>query len=760
MRFKHSAVGTCLTIFRSLALVLLSASFLTACNPGGSNTNHGVDKAGMSGGGATKDPGDGTGGATGDGGGGQGIQCGESKNPKISNRLFVRDIYEAISDQKLQVKDVPNDLSDTGTVSIEAIKILVASIKSYFGPASSNLSFTNEKFWNEFSAKISFIEDERELHASHDANSPIALPKECKVVQIAYWSDISGDTDNGTLYVSKNLWRDLDQLNKIALMAHEFFFKQARKSGFKNSDEVRSKVGKLLSTKGLNPLFDQWLPSKENRAKEILPESLNGFKYCEGISIEDPSAKIQFYQYEGKDKLQHFTIPLLSSGTINSSFLHGTSFTFDPKKEESLSIATDLLLYPPNLFDTIEKEGLYLSISTYQQWFVRWFEKIGTLWGVTTGSAQLLTYQFEIKNSSKLPEAVWTNYISSPLSPIQITLINPTFSTKAGADKILKKKKDLILTLNKKIKDTIRQCTKASDSDVDKVILVLNKSIRDAIQTGIYPVRYSDWIKSLQPLRPWKSNSPIYATDPCDNKKSSILEDYPNMLLNVHIDNYSVDRIYYILGDEGFYPQSFASTIIGKIRVSQNTDRLDFKLTCENYHDRYFKHFRSKQNVNERQLVENKHVNANVQKIDTTVSGAVSTDMDKMKSNIDLISKYLKLDGNAHAEFDSMLNRYDAVCVKESIFPFSNISCPHYLSFLEEFSSEKKINLTNCSTGLPVIESDQDDIRTSLCTIIKMATSNNSYKVYFNIREIPMLEMSFNPEIEFVRMIPTENHGE
>lgn len=334
MRQKNK--NTLTNIFSSTSLpsgvlkVILSVSLIVtasvSCTPSTTNnylTANGSDKK------LPDDDGYTGGGGTGDGGGGQGILCSDAtKNPQFKSKLMVRDIFEALFIQKLKLKVGPSKVSSNPQeLTDEELQFLNSSLKRYFGHAIGQLEVGSDKFWQKFVSSISFIDEEAKLFPSKDANSPIALPAGCKIVQIAFWEDSPGSSQSGTLYVDKALWSQLDSTNKLALLVHEYFFKEARQAGFKNSDFVRAKVGQLFSESQAKPLFKKWKPTSiTGIAPEALAEDSENYKFCRGTVQDDPSAELHLY-FHDKTNL---TIPFLRSQNLTISSLQGFDFEIPP----------------------------------------------------------------------------------------------------------------------------------------------------------------------------------------------------------------------------------------------------------------------------------------------------------------------------------------------------------------------------------------------------------------------------------------------
>jgi hypothetical protein len=718
--FKHSPVGTCLTIFRSVVLVVLSASFLTACNPGGTTNNYGADKSGMSGGGATKDTGDGTGGATGDGGGGQGILCGEAKDQKLKNRLFVRDIYESVFNYNRQMKSIPNDVAGTDTVSIEAIKILTSSLKVYFGPASENLEFTQDKFWTEFYKKISFLDEEKSLVPSTDANSPIVLPKGCNVVQIAYWDESPGPSENGTLYVNKQFWTKLNQLNKVGLLAHEYFFKQARKAQYKNSDAIRNKVGELLSVQGLSPLFKNWVPSLDKRYSEILPRYVGGYKVCRGTSPDDPSAKLLLYQYKGADEMQNVVIPLLESNTINASFLKNTSFTFDPHVNTELATTTDLMTFQSALSGS-ELDPLN---GTDASSFTRWFDEKDYLnFLLRDGSKGRLASA--LMNLTTKSESIWSNFLPSSPRLIKFSIINPA----SGASVLETKNKtreELIYAVQKAISDKLETCS-VTWPDNDGWIAVLKKEISDNIAAGTRP---KVWVKWTALLRTLEVTTCKIASD------SLLTEDLPSLLYSLTLNN--LDSKLAMSALEDLEEAKWANIPPARIRFTQDTTTLNFDLQCDDYESAYRK-IVTKEYPIKLKTPGNRRA--------TRVYSTYESDElpERIKIRNEALARLVEsLNFTSNGEF---AGGGDLPGEKCTIYDnFKRFGCEDRGLFENELSRETDVQITGCAnevtTWLPL--PNRPNGSPEVCAMIKMKSTNHSFKVYFYSSKVSGLTFTFH----------------
>jgi hypothetical protein len=772
--FKHSLVSSCLTIFRSVFLVLLSASFLTACNPSTTNNHNTYEagKAGMSGGGATKDPGDGTGGSTGDGGGGQGVQCGESKKSELTNRLFVRDIYEAINNHKLQIKSIPNDVAGTETVSKAAIKILTDSIRSYYGPASSKLDFTKDNFWTDFIQRISFLDDEKELFPSQDANSPIALPKECKIVQIAYWDDSSGQSEDGTLYVSRKLWSAMDQTNKIGLLAHEYFFKAARRALYKNSDSTRSKVGQLLSTQGLPVLFKNWETNPDSRIKNDLPSSKRGFKVCEGSSTEDSNAKMLLYQYQGSDNLQHFVIPILQSTSVNANPFQSSNFIFDPVTSPDINAATDLFLYQSML---LPPEGRDWSYNELPLWIDRWFDGSGLL------SKKLNHNSYEGFNrlSKELyykKQVLWMDYLTPAPKSLKISLLNSFFNQKADSEKSLKKRDELIPIINKQLTQKLNKCRVRGERHlVDAAIAALHSEIAEAQRTGKYPEDFPLWHTSLESIEN------TYQQKKKDKPPSStckILDDgdvtssIPFLLYKIYLNNYTAKDTEDLLGDQAFAAAEIPYAGPGKIRASQEGINVDFDLKCKDYGMLSEELNRTREDTRAENPVYEKEVTLAPLVFDSEDEELDSDELNepraiarrnareesrkKTQMTFEYLTKLFSFKEKISA--DDQFRYWENPYVKgspEAVESFIAVKDLQMIYFVSSLKRESKLNIEQCEWEYFAEELKITNIS---CATITMKTLNLKFQIYFSsdLFGPDFLQVSFAKVLAPVQILKTE----
>lgn len=716
-----------------------------------------------------------SGGTTGDGGGGQGVICSdEVKDQRLKGKIFVRDIYEAIVNYKRTMKQIEGK-SNADEVSAEAIKVLVDSIKFYFGPASRNLYFANENFWLEFIKRISFLSEDFELLPSQDANSAIALPIGCQIVQMAFWDESAGVDNEGTLHVDQKRWRQLDQFNKIALLAHEFFFKQARKSGYKNSDFIRFKVGQLLSTEGLVPLFKQWAPSRQPEISDFLPASKNGFKVCHGASLDDPMAKMQLYQYEGKDKLQHFVIPLLETKTINKSLLQNAYFTFDPKKDEILTAATDLML----IWQTKAMTG---PEHLRSHLFNLHFYDSGILSEIPDWDYSI---QHEIENLMKKlgksrKEQVWEGHISTPADSIKIIFLNQGGDI-AGGKKTIKSLENLIRTVYYRVDSETRKIAPRYDKSyldnrIHKAIGLLNREIDDAIHLNKYNEGFSKWKEDLNslifPQTRYTMRGESLSAEQTNKINEEVSERYlysinwlkesaPELLLALKLNKYSEKEVNEILGDDGFdFEREKSANKRASFQISQGNSTSNFQFECNDYPTVFANN--TKKQI---KLLKEKPIVKIVSFHDKKESLYSFDD-----KSFERFFNFLKLKNfdDGFSKVTSKLpidldDRGELVCREEEWK--MGYKCEDLKTFIADYHNSVQINVTPCPSlrFQDLSEGARNVFADARCALLNMGENKDSYRVSFRYKLesikniIPVENINENlPEILYIRRIHIE----
>lgn len=734
------ALNGCLQLSApSITPVIFLSLLLSACSPSETHNhyNSGQQKSGFT----AADPGDGSGGSTGDGGGGQGVECNDQAKPEFRNKIFVRDLFEAVHNHGRKLKNVSNS-QNAEKVSPEGRSVLTESLKRFYGPASSRLDFVNDNFWMEFEQKISFIGDDRELVPSRDANSPIALPKNCKIVQIAYWDETAGNTEDGTLYVKKDLWLKLDQLNKIGLLAHEYFFKIARKAKYRNSDYTRYKVGQLLAETGLQPLFSDWTPTTDNRVSGILPLSKAGYKYCEGSSADDASANIQFFGYEGKNRIQHLVFSNIKSKAITANLLENHIFKIDPTKNDlfveasnamglQTTLANEMISTLNAIQDLIPEQDLraeQIRSSGFVRDPLKFIKKIG----------------------SDYRKDVWSGSIETPAMPIKIVLHNSAYNPEADiwSKKIdLKSKEELFKLVHQKIKQALAQCpnVRIPGQHFSAGLAVLNSEIKNHISSGAYPSSFEGWGKALayyETLVKTKEeleNSYVENVDvktQCQFTKSQNLSVViPYILYNLEINNIEEESIRSLLGDDAYNIDkplkalSIEKVGLPKMTLIQDQAAVTYDLKCQNYSGVFFDEMTKGQDLNKREPYSKVQFNFNY---DEYLKNSKDEIDDLKKFVADLVAPQSKAlvsdcDPNAQGVFGPI--------------------CKNQLLFFNELAVERNVSFDACKT-LKYREGYES------CVLMKMKRSGNT----FLIRYFPNDEKNENKDtlspIQQILLVP------
>ncbi|MFS4459485.1 hypothetical protein [Bdellovibrio sp. HCB2-146] len=757
---------TCMTSFRTSISILSSVALLVSCTQ--SDTKNYYSNPTTTTGSATGNTSmSGGGGATGDGGGGQGVMCGDTKNPQLRNKLWVRDIYEAIHNHKLEMKPIEKNVTGT-EVTPEAYDTLVKSIQAFLGPATPNIDFAYQAFWKKFVQQISFLDDDKVLFTSQDANSPIALPSECKLVQIAYWDESSGPEDQGTLYVSRPLWEKLDQINKIGLLAHEYFFKQARKAKYKNSDYTRYNVGHLLSTKGLASHFLQWAPSTNDKFRNYLPNSRSGFKICKGTSKEDPTANIQLYQYEGSDKKQHFVFPIISSKTINSNVLQRTHFSIKDVKgliskrdelDERFSDVSNLMLFLTDFPQRINSTGSLL----YEKIIDWWYDNGGVLKKRRRAVPNLIGIAERMyKKTHRFGKVLWEEKLQTPGQPIKLSILDPQYSENTTSEKKLKNENDLLLAVNQKINRTLFACTNLRvPSDIYAAgIATLHAEIENSAKSGKY-TDLQKWASALQSIQQYvkteeqlKNDDDLtlestYGKAVCDIVSNEVLlYDIPYLLFNIKIKNYTSSDAEKVLGDEAYYfdESQFIATFGGKVEVilnvTQGSDSLRFDLNCTDYVATFGEYIKRQETIEPLELKPNSKISI---KVDPSVPKLNYRHTTLEEAMVEL-KNALTTENKKIFETVTQLS-----CPESRLYP--KALCDDFFLFAKKLSTEFEASMKTCP-ALGYLDVDTG----SYCSIIKFPKSNLSFIVRYSM----MSEFGGggngeplkDPAIEYIRLIP------
>lgn len=685
-------------------------------------------------------------GGTGDGGGGQGVFCSnDTKDSRIKGKLLVRDIYEAIVNHDLTIKSLTTTKYSSDEIQPEAFKILVDSLKAYFGPASANLEFTNENFWKKFAEKISFLNEDASLEYSQDANSPISLPSTCKLVQIAFWYESSGASEEGILYVDPNGWKKLDQINKVALLAHEYFFKQARQTGYKNSDFIRSRVGQLISTKGLDTIFPGWVPSADLRVNDRLPLSMKGFRYCSGFTSEDPSAKLEFYEYQGKDDLQHFAIPVLLSNSFSLSYLQNNNFNIS-SMDKDLSRGSDMLLFGSTEENTEEADVDDMDITTIPSGDVAklklWFNNRELL-----GSYQNRDYAAIFNKDitgliDSQKSSLWSANVSSASQPLQISLLNPGYNLNIQTKVSFKSKESLIVAVNNELKQRLIKQIKSktiknfdlNPSLIPNAISVLNLEIDKALAAGKYPERYSEWRRTINNILDTVKKR-FKESDWTDFEfQDDIIQSLPHLLYQIKVNLYEKkDFLKSGLSESSYMDLPKIKLNRGKILVKQGNSSLTFELNCKSYIDLF-----SEITAKEESIPIDGKLNPNMEIILPENESVGQLDLNPFYDQISRVEN----------------NMFTGTVECKSV-DAKKTNCADFISFFNAIKKERRLYISGCSkysSDLSMFEPHSFNRNTTQpeCSVYKFDDAKESYLMFHQMN----ISDSSNSETFLIRKIP------
>ncbi len=500
----------------------------------------------------TSDPDGWGGGSTGDGGGGQGVLCSEeTKDGNLRGKLMVRDVYEAQYNYRRTM--VTQGLGPAGTESVEqkTVGFLLSALKRYYGPALRDTEIGDVKYWTEFAQKIAFVPEQAALYPSNDANSPLALPKGCRIVQIAYWDESAGLDAEGTLYVDKTLWVKLDQFNKAALLAHEYFFKKAREAGLTNSDYTRYKVGQLLSMEGMSPLFPGWVPSKDSRVSEVLPESPKGYKSCVGSAGERGSS-IRLYQYRDNKGVQRIVIPSLKSGNYSLLPFQSVTMSFQPGPGDVMGLITDQFLFNPD-------EEMPLD-----------FKQNSITGKLTAENHGLESFRREF----------YTINVPAKNRTVKLSVINPMADIVSEEKTELKPSNELALQMNLQIEDEIKNAFgsyKYSSRNLLEPIAALNAEIDLAVKQGIFPQSFPKWNAELDKI---EHVAKITYTP---EQRTKLYSTFPDILYRIKLGTYSDYQISKVMGIKGYKKFNNKVRTLVQFNLTVDDKKLDYGIGCSDY---------------------------------------------------------------------------------------------------------------------------------------------------------------------------------
>lgn len=250
------------------------------------------------------------------GGGGKGILCAKNNTKSIE----VLDLYEARVLYGLNIKHKPQ-------TEDEALDLVIALITKHFWnpdtiPMGDFQKIAKESFRKNFYNNIKFISAGQKLKLVNDSFEPL-VEQGCEMVQIAVYYDES------LLLVDKELWDQLDWLNKMALIAHEGFYFQDRQNGSTNSMASRKLVGQLFSEIGARPKAEGVPIDSVKRARCYVSDNSIRYGY--------------FYAYDSQKDLGYAPPDQMASGLeIVFNYLKTNTFLFRTSGFFSRMSLTDL----------------------------------------------------------------------------------------------------------------------------------------------------------------------------------------------------------------------------------------------------------------------------------------------------------------------------------------------------------------------------------------------------------------------------------
>ncbi|KYG62488.1 hypothetical protein AZI86_16785 [Bdellovibrio bacteriovorus] len=513
-------------------------------------------------------------GGTGDGGGGQGVLCSDKTvDLRLKSKIFTRDIFELIYNSNAEIVKHKLPSSVTADVSDEAISLLIGQLSSYLGPSMGDLEFGNRSFWKSFVGKIAFLDKNTSLQVSKDANSPIVLPNGCKIVQIAFWDDQPHKNPDGTLYVQTEYWSQLDQLNKIALLAHEYFFKEARQAGYKNSDFIRGKIGRLFSAQGLTPLFSKWIPAKSVHSNLFLPNDRSEFKHCSGTIASDPSSKVVLYQYSGADKKQHVVIPLLKTKFLTrSTFAKGEFDVQEVRKFDLEQLYMDGRSALKYTSDEELDDTHYLNLKFYGR--------------VTKG-------QFGYRRGSA--GEIWQDYIDIGGTARKVSIVMPEEKKWVSLSVLDFDKEQVSKYVVAMIKSAVAKKleseeVRASGDDLEvSAFIALKKDVDEAVKNGSVKNGFTLWKNELDKFENKYAVVPHHPRTDHLVRDKYVSEYLPLLLLKNELNMLEQDDLNAI---ENFFNPS-GPTPSPNLEVEIGNDKTIFDLECKDYDTVYADRMRS-----------------------------------------------------------------------------------------------------------------------------------------------------------------------
>lgn len=174
------------------------------------------------------------------GNGGYSIVCRDNENGPITSAELL-DVYEGRVLFKRNFQVDQNSVADLINIAREKV--------STFGYFSSKL----DKEISLIEKNIIFIPAGNELEPTDDAFPPIRK-KGCKFEQLANY------TNSGEVLISSEIYDELDNINKAALVIHEAIYSIRRKAlGETTSQNTRRLVAHLMASNGDPAVIERWV---------------------------------------------------------------------------------------------------------------------------------------------------------------------------------------------------------------------------------------------------------------------------------------------------------------------------------------------------------------------------------------------------------------------------------------------------------------------------------------------------------------------
>lgn len=191
------------------------------------------------------------------GNGGYSIVCRDTEGGPITSAELL-DVYEGRVLYKRNFEVAQNSVAD--------LIAMAQSKVEYFGYFASKL----QKEINLIEKNTIYIPAGNELESTDDAFPPIKK-KGCKFEQLANY------TNAGELLISSEIYDELDNVNKAALIIHEAIYSIRRKAlGEATSQNTRRLVAHMMSTNGDPAVIERWVYDSLHRPNNKRTCGLSG----------------------------------------------------------------------------------------------------------------------------------------------------------------------------------------------------------------------------------------------------------------------------------------------------------------------------------------------------------------------------------------------------------------------------------------------------------------------------------------------------